>query len=350
MQIIKSDYKKGFVKLKVENVDDLWYLSHLIDPEDHVRGTTTRKIKIGDNENAKVVKKTVTLTIEVEKTEFVAENNILRINGKITNGPEDFPRGSYQNISLEEGIEFTLEKSKWLKFQKEKLKEASEKSYSYLICLFDREESLFALSKKSGYQILTRIKSDLPKKGDPSQAKEGKYYQDIIKNLSEYQERYNSEKIILASPAFYREDLLKLVKDSLLKEKIVSVLCNSVTQTAIEEVMRRPELKDALKESRNRTENLLVEELLTEISKEGLYSYGPKEVQEAINAGAVTKLLISDKYIHKKRLENDYQELDAMLKVVDKLKGDIHIISSDHDPGKKLDGLGGIAAILRYKI
>ena len=39
-----------------------------------------------------------------------------------------------------------------------------------------------------------------------------------------------------------------------------------------------------------------------------------------------------------------------MIKTVDSEKGDIPIINSKNDAGKKLDGLGGIAAILRYKL
>jgi protein pelota len=38
------------------------------------------------------------------------------------------------------------------------------------------------------------------------------------------------------------------------------------------------------------------------------------------------------------------------MKTVDNTKGDILIISSEHEAGKKLDGLGGIAAILRFKL
>ena len=38
------------------------------------------------------------------------------------------------------------------------------------------------------------------------------------------------------------------------------------------------------------------------------------------------------------------------MKIVDKTKGEIEIISSEHEGGKKLDGLGGIAAILRFKL
>ena len=38
------------------------------------------------------------------------------------------------------------------------------------------------------------------------------------------------------------------------------------------------------------------------------------------------------------------------MKIVDSTKGEILIISSENEAGKKLDGLGGIAAILRFKL
>ena len=63
MDIIHSDFRKGVVKLRVNDMDDLWYLSHIIDTGDLVKGKTTRKIKIGDGENAKTVKKTLTLKV-----------------------------------------------------------------------------------------------------------------------------------------------------------------------------------------------------------------------------------------------------------------------------------------------
>ena len=47
---------------------------------------------------------------------------------------------------------------------------------------------------------------------------------------------------------------------------------------------------------------------------------------------------------------NKYDYIESIMKTVDSTKGDILIVSSDNEAGKKLDGLGGIAAILRYKI
>ena len=50
------------------------------------------------------------------------------------------------------------------------------------------------------------------------------------------------------------------------------------------------------------------------------------------------------------RDENSYGRLEAIMKVVEQAKGSITIITSEHDGGKKLDGIGGIGAILRYKV
>ena len=38
------------------------------------------------------------------------------------------------------------------------------------------------------------------------------------------------------------------------------------------------------------------------------------------------------------------------MKIVEKQKGEINMISHEHEGGKKLNGLGGIAAILRYRM
>jgi len=44
------------------------------------------------------------------------------------------------------------------------------------------------------------------------------------------------------------------------------------------------------------------------------------------------------------------KEIDELMKTVEKMRGEIHIISGEHDGGKKLDGLGGIGGLLRFRI
>ena len=346
MQLISSDFKKGLVKLKVTDKDDLWYLSHLIDQTDIIRGKTTRKIKIGDSENAKSVKKTYTLSIQAETVELT--ENSVRVNGKVMEETEDVPKGSYQSITLEEASEFSIEKSQWLSYQKQKLQEACEKKYDYLLCLFDREEVLFALTKKFGYEILTTLKGEVQKKAKAVEIKKD-FQEEIIKALEAYHQRYKPSAIILASPAFYKEDLYKKMTPSELKKKIVLATCSDISERSLDEVMRRPELAETLKHSRARQEQILVEELLKEINRDDKAAYGWKEVKDAVNSGSVLKLLLTDDFIHKRRLSGGFAEIDKSMRAVDSLQGEIHIISSESDAGKKLNGLGGIAVILRYK-
>jgi protein pelota len=50
------------------------------------------------------------------------------------------------------------------------------------------------------------------------------------------------------------------------------------------------------------------------------------------------------------REKGEYEEIEKLIDAVESAKGDVHIISSEHEAGSKLSGLGGIAALLRYKI
>ncbi|MBS3124048.1 mRNA surveillance protein pelota [Candidatus Woesearchaeota archaeon] len=358
MRIITSDFKKGFVKIKITDPEDLWYLSQIIEPGDLLTAKTTRKVKIGDGEDAKVDKKTLTLIIKAEELTLDLESKVLRINGKVQEAQEFVPAGSYHALSFEPDSEFKLEKKEWFSYQKQKLEEAAQSKHLYLICLLDREESLFALTKKSGYNILLTLKGEVEKKARFSDAKaqnksssQGKdFYQEIISQLGEYNSRYLPERIILASPAFYKEDLAKKITDPDLKKKIALATCSDITETALNEVMKSPELKSALQDSRLREEKILMDDLLREINKNELAVYGWKETLNAGAAGAINKLFLSDKFIHQRRKEEKYDEVEALMKTVDSCQGQIHLFSSEQESGKNLDGLGGIAAILKYKV
>jgi len=346
------DLKKGEAKLKIENLDDLWYLSQIIDIGDLVKGKTIRKIKIGQESDRKlrIVKKPTFLKIRIEKIEFSKTSGTLRLLGVITEGPEDVQRGEHHTFNIEPNTVFTLIKERWLTYQVDRLKEAcKEKTSKILIVVMDREEAHLALLKKYGYELLTNIKGKVRKK-DVEERTEGKFYSELINKIEEYVKRYKIIKVILASPAFWKEDLMKEMNNEELREMIILATCNSTGKNGIDEVLRRPEVKAALHEDRIAKEIGLVEELLTEISKNNLAVYGIKDTNNAVNAGAVSALLITDTLIQASRDNEDYEKIDNMMKITDSMKGSVNIISSEHEGGKKLNGLGGIGAILRYRL
>ncbi len=352
MKLLHKDIKHGKVKIKVDSLDDLWYLSAIVEEKDHVAGATERKIKVGEGteRNQQVMRKIVFLEIAVEKVEFHKYAKSLRVSGKITNGPEDVARGTYHtfNIELETQIEIT--KQQWLQYQLEKLKEATEtKQAKVLLCVVDRDGAFFALMKRYGYEYLLEMKGDVQKKASPEKVK-AIFYQGVVKQLEDYEQRYQLDKIILASPGFWKEYLQEEIKNKNVAKKIVLATCSDASKTAFEEVLKRPETIAALKDDRIVKEIMLIDELFKEIMKDGKAAYGLEETQKAAEAGAVSELLVTDALIQKMRQENTFSHVERIMKNVDTATGKVHIISAEHEGGKKLDGLGGIAAILRYKM
>ena len=352
MKLLHSNLKKGEAKVLTQSLDDLWYLSAIIEPNDIIQGKTLRKIKIGSSEQRakESSKKPVFLKVKVEKVEFSKYTNVLRVSGVIKAAPDDIPLGEHHTFNIDENTSIAIIKEQWLKYQIDKLREAcAEKKSSLLICVHDREEAYFALFKKYGYDVLSHIHGDVQKKREESTKKEN-FYLAIIGKLKEYVERYKIKQIIIASPAFWKEDLMEEINDNELKQKIILATCSSATKNGIEEVIKRPEVREALKQERTAKEINKVEELFVEIAKSNLAVYGLKETENAALIGAVRELLITDNFIQKSRSENFYNQVEDIMKIVDKTKGEIEIISSEHEGGKKLDGLGGIAAILRFKL
>jgi len=350
MQIITKNIKKGIVKLKIQNLDDLWYLSNIINKGDLIRAQTIRKIKIGKEEQRKqaVVKKKIILIIKAEKIEYKADS--LRIGGEIIECPEDVQKGSWHSFNLTINSILKIIKQEWLKYQLDWLKQASkEKIPKILICCLDREEAYFALLKRAGYEILSHIKGKVSKKAVEEKVRET-YYTDLLKQIKSYNEKLKLDKIIIASPSFWKEYLIKEIKEKSLKEKIAQASCSSVDRTGLNEILKRPELVNVLKEERIAEEINLVEELLVEIKKQGKVSYGLAETENAVNSGAVEKLLVTSSFLEQMREKEKSEKINQLMKLTEQMKGSVAIISSEHEGGKKLDSLGGIGGLLRYKI
>jgi protein pelota len=355
MKVIHSDLRHGEMKLKTETLDDLWYLSQVVEPGDIVRGRTLRKIKAAggrDDDTRPAERKAVFLSVAVEKVEFHKYASMLRIGGQVSEGIEDVPKGSYHTFDVGQDTVITVIKEHWLKFQLERIREASsEKQPSIMICILDREQVLFAALKKYGYEMLSEFSGEVEKKVYGTlQGRQGDFYHEIAGLLERYDQKYRFDNIIVASPAFWKDELLKKMPDSPLRKKIHTATCSSVTPNAIEEVLRRDEVKHVLRQDRIARETALVGELFLAISSRGMAAYGISEVMAAVEAGAVKELLVTDSLIQSSREKGSYGALEKAMRQAESMQAKVTIVSSENDAGKKLDGLGGIGAILRYRL
>jgi protein pelota len=152
-------------------------------------------------------------------------------------------------------------------------------------------------------------------------------------------------EVILAGPGFAKEDLKKVIDSSYpeLAKRIAMDDASSIGRSGFQEVLRRGAVKSVLESSRIAREAKLIEDLFREISKDGKAAYGIKEVQTALNYGAIETLLVLDELARRGRVDETMRE-------VGNARGKVVIFSSEFEPGERLRALGGVAALLRFKI
>jgi protein pelota len=255
--------------------------------------------------------------------------------GRIAEAPEDIERG-YHSIDIKPGSLIKIQKE-WRTWEINRIRAMAEKIEPILICILDDREADFYVLRETAHHLFHLSSPGLGKEAGVS--KKPEYYGSILSELKKREEK----SIILAGPGFTREEIAKLIKD---KEKEVAekVIMDSVSHTGevgLQELLRRGSIDKIVKNSRISRETQAVESVLIEIARDGKAVYGLGKVREIIGMGAADLILVSDKKLG---------EFEEILKNAEKTKSKIMVISSEHQSGEKLYGLGGIAALLRFQV
>jgi len=364
--------KTGMLKLKTEAPEDLWHLEKILEPGDIVTARTSRRktIKRG-SELVRGERVPITLSIELGKA--VMETGQLRLRGKITSSPKhvkDMELASYHSITIQPYMEVKIKKAKWTRQQLDRLRKAGVKEPLLFICVLDREEAYFASLGGSGIEMRGMVRSS---KVLGMEDNRSEYYAEISKVLEKESKAHNA--VIVAGPGFEKENLFNYLKEKLpgIVSHVSIETANSMGRTGVQEVIKTSANR-VLKQTRIAKETGLVEQLLAEIGREGrshpsshirqasqgghsayggqgqparqdsrggLVTYGQEHVRKAALAGAVQTLLIS---------EESVPDNEGLMDAVEKMQGDVIIITSNHEAGERFLYLGGIAAFLRYRL
>lgn len=348
MKINRLDTKKGFAKIYVNSLDDLWHLSKVIEEGDIVRARSERKVKLGgESEKQRVVRKPITIKIRVQRVSL--NESSLRVRGEMIAGPEDIPLHSSHTIDLHSGIEFELEKAEWRKFHVERLKTAEKESVApkVLICILDDEEANLAHLTPSGIKAIAHLNLRLTKK-----RLEEKRGNDIEKVANEVIDKSkNIDRIVLASPLFWKETVLKEIKNKSddVAKKVLMADVSTGSKKGFTEILSRGVVDKIIKDSQLAKEEKLINQVLEQISKNmDLVAYGVGETLKAAEAAALKFVIVSDKLMS--RDNENFEIVKKIIELVEVNKGEVHIFESDSEAGKQLLGLGGIGGILRYKV
>jgi protein pelota len=328
------DLKHNIGKITPESQEDLEILKEVITSGSLITAKSPRSIKIkreGELIRAKTGRREVIMKLQVEKIDLKEK---LRLTGKIIEAPEDVEKG-YHTIEIEPDKFLKVEKV-WKGWEIDRIKSAERRAEPVLVCILDESEADFYLLKER-YKHLIHLDSEVSgKRYDTKKAeeKQKEYFSKILEIFKSKQ----VNKIIIAGPAFAKDNVLRLAKEreKQLLEKIIIDSTFQTGETGLQELLKKGLIEKLTKISRVTEETKAVESLLETISSGGKAVYG-ENVKEAIESGVVSLLLVSDEKI---------REYEEILDLADKMKVKIMVVSFQHNAGEKLLGLGGIAGLL----
>ena len=346
MKVIFKDLKHGEIKLIPENLDDIWHLHNIIDKGDLVRAVSFRTDEQKDDKirSKKSEKKRMKLGIRVEEIKFHEFSDRLRIHGLIEEGPQEL--GSYHTLNIEaENMDaLSIVKDKWKDYQLMRIDEAV-KQRNQLILTFaslDEDKATIAVLRQSGIQWIADIDSKRSGKMYESKYSEHEFFGEIISVLKTKMEK--NKVLVIVGPGFTKDHFIKYgrEKEPQLFDKCFIHGTGYSGMNGIHEAIKSGIIDQITKENRVVLETSFVEKLFEEIKGNGLATYGEKEVENALVNGAVDRLLIIDVLIRKEVGER-------LLNLAKETKSEFTIINTMHEAGKKIKGIGGVGALLRFK-
>ncbi|MGZ0747613.1 mRNA surveillance protein pelota [Haloparvum sp. AD34] len=339
------------ITLVPENVDDLWHLSHVLEPGDIVEGDTTRRIQRSDDQMRDTggEREHMHISLEVQDVEFARFANRLRVGGIITQCTREDQLGQHHTINVEERDELTVEKV-FKPDQLSRIEEATEAAENPDVAIATVEEGEAYVHTVKQYGTDEYASFTAPTgKGEYARPRE-----ELFEELGGALAHLDPDAVILAGPGFTKQDAHDYIDDEYpaVAEKISVVDTSAAGDRGVHEVLKRGAVDEVQKETRISREAELIDELTQNIGEGAKATYGPQDVAEAAEFGAVETLLVVDDRLRQERQEEGDWDIDVneVIESVEQQGGDVVVFSSEFAPGEQLHNLGGIAAILRYRL
>ncbi|MGA2934891.1 MAG: mRNA surveillance protein pelota [Methanomicrobiales archaeon] len=328
----------GEIRLFAESVDDLWHLSHLVRPGDLVFATTFRSVELVQDKirPEKPEKKPVRLGIRVEGVAFHPYANRLRISGVIQHGVDE---GSHHTINLDAGSEVSVIKT-WRQVDLDRIERAVKASTSgavHILAVEEGEAELYRI-RQFGPEIVTTVVQGSGKGSDPG-GRAG-LFERVAALVGEI-----TGTVVIAGPGFVKDEVAKYLREKIpdLKDRCITVETKRSGRGAVTEALGKGVLEKITGDLQLKREAELLDTFLERMGKGEPVAYGRAEVEEAVSAGAAEQVLVIDDMVR-------IRDVAELLERAERTRSRVTVFSSLFDPGSQLLALGGIAAMLRYRM
>ncbi|OAL34853.1 mRNA surveillance protein pelota [Fonsecaea nubica] len=395
MRLVKrniNDDGSGSVTLCPEEPEDMWHAYNLIRPTDLLTASAIRRVTTESSSTGSTSSQRVhtNLTIRVKSLDFDPQAGQLHVSGQIARENRYTKIGQFHTLDLELQRNFTLEKvvegsdgsEGWDSVARAQLEEAIDPTRGTEAVAVVMQEGLANICFITQFQTVLRqrVEVSVPRKrtgaGRSADHDKGltKFYSTVLdtllrqlQGLMEHKDNSTSFPILLASPGFTAAGFLKqisetaatkgdkMLQDLVRRNAFIVIHSSSGHLHSLNEVLKSPEVLVRLKDTKYARETALMDEFYALLRKDdGRAWYGPTEVEACVEKGAVGRgggvLLISNALFR----SQDVATRRRWVRLVDRVRevegGEVRVLSSDHESGRRLEGLGGIAAILTFPI
>ncbi len=361
MKIVAKKLKVGKVVVVPEDMDDLWHLYNVILPGDQVAARTVRRVRRDSGDTSRPDKgerRRMFIRLTVEEVALHKYSNRLRVKGKILEGPEDFVSiGTYHTINVEPNLKVEITKEHWPNLLLRRLQDAaSRKGQRLIIIAVEEDQASIGIIDDSGVDVRVEIHGT-------ARGKYGKYVQTgetmeqmfagVSTQLTELLVRLpENTRVVIVGPGSTKDKLVEYLKNKVpaSKNRILLEHVSTGTVAGIHEALNRGIIERIASEIRLNREIRLMEDVMTHLGKEtDKVVYGLDDIVRAVQFGAIETLLVLDK-LFREAPADLRRKLENIMRQVEKQAGTLEIFSADHEAGNKLERLGGLVAILRFRL
>tara|TARA_B100001123_G_scaffold413033_1_gene510979 strand:+ start:440 stop:1507 length:1068 start_codon:yes stop_codon:yes gene_type:complete len=355
MKILKSG--TDFIKFRISSEDDLWTTAKLCSKGRRIGMLGDRRDQTTTGEEGgrakAATRKKIWIELVIENTEFQTFSDTLRVHGIISEAA--FDKGSYHTHVIQIGDEINLSMDgSWPTEDIQLINSAKKHSSTSKVAIVVTELDEILL-----YEVTTHGLRDV---ATFTMRGGGKYignsdsssniHKEFMKKVANDINLQLNENIplIICGPGMARESLQKMFNLIDAKRTISNVATSMGGRAAANEILKENLASDLLKGHTLIKEIELLEDAFTRIAKQGAVAYGHYELNQAMEEGAIEKLLILVELLRDEDAKiNDL----SWSKWSEKLAisgGELIQCSLDHDSGKQLESMGGAIALLRYTL
>jgi protein pelota len=240
---------------------------------------------------------------------------------------------------VETGFEISVIKQ-WRPIDLERIDRAVKASVYgviHILTIEEGEAELFRLRQYGPESVITITAGS--GKGSDSDTRAG-FFGQVLTVIADI-----SGPLIIAGPGFIKDDFMQFAKNqgSASAERAIVVETRRIGRGAVQEVIGKGALDKLIEDLQLSREVRLMDEVLLRISQESAVAYGRQEVKDAIEFGAAEQVLLADTLLRDEEVTHLIEKAEAM-------RATIVVLSSGFEPGERLVALGGIAALLRYRL